>query len=459
MAAPIPEPLRLGATFHDRYEVTRTIESGGMGTVYEVLDRRTQRQRALKTMHPNLLVDPDLRARFHFEATATAAVKSDHIVEVLDAGIDATSSMPFLVMELLEGKNLGSVLEKQGAFTSDFAVLCLWQVALALDKTHEAGIVHRDLKPENLFLTTRDDGSPHVKILDFGIAKIVAQSSGANTTRNVGTPYYMSPEQIRGSGLIDARADLYALGHVAFTLLTGKAYWEPEAESLQGAIPLLARVLQGGLSENATVRALRFGTSLPTDFDRWFLRATAYEPSERHSSATRLVEDLSSVLGVTPPRRDSARPSSPDKVIRLPRSAAAESLSSSLDPHLSDVSSPHNSVSKTKWRLALYIGAGVILLLTITERLTRFHHVSQTAAPASNRLSQTSTQAVALAPAQSASALTSANLATTGSALVPMPVGKDRTTRRATSVTSSRPRRAQSETAMNPERDPTDERE
>src|SRR5262249_23049706 len=152
------------------------------------------------------------------EATITGEIESDHIVRVSDAGIEPESSMPFLVMDLLSGEELGSMVSRRGALPPAEVVLYLSQVALALDKTHAAAIVHRDLKPENLFVTTRDDGTPCVKILDFGVAKVAVASSLAKQTAVVGTPLYMAPEQIRGSRAVGPKADLYALGHVAYTL-------------------------------------------------------------------------------------------------------------------------------------------------------------------------------------------------------------------------------------------------
>src|SRR5205823_5924260 len=127
----------------------------------------------------------------------------------------------------LRGRDLAAEIEARSKLPPKEAVVLLSQAALALDKTHDAGIVHRDLKPENLFLTKRDDGTPRLKVLDFGIAKVVAQSAQtAKQTKSIGTPLYMSPEQIHGDAKIDARSDLYALAHIAYALLVGEPYWE-----------------------------------------------------------------------------------------------------------------------------------------------------------------------------------------------------------------------------------------
>jgi serine/threonine-protein kinase len=277
-----------------------------MGAVYEVVDQRTQRRRALKVMLPSLVGDGDLRARFALEARVTANVESDHIVETFDAGIDEETGSPFLVMELLRGEDLGARLEKGVRVPAPEVVALLRQAGRALDRTHDAGIVHRDLKPSNLFLTRADDGSPRLRILDFGIAKFVAQSTDSfKTTRSVGTPVYMSPEQIRGDGAIDRRADIYSLAHIAYALLVGEAYWETEARASESVYPLLIKVAQGA-REPATVRAAARGVALPGAFDPWFFRGTAPDPSERFPTAGELVGQLArafegSAASSTPP--------------------------------------------------------------------------------------------------------------------------------------------------------------
>src|SRR6185436_10516050 len=144
------EILRPQAIFHGRYEVVRCLKAGGMGAVYEVVDAGTRRRRALKTMLPGFVSDPDMRARFHLEATVAANIESEHIVEVFDAGVDEATALPFLVMELLKGRTLAETLEERGRLPPQEVVALLHQAGMALDKTHAEGIVHRDLKPENL---------------------------------------------------------------------------------------------------------------------------------------------------------------------------------------------------------------------------------------------------------------------------------------------------------------------
>src|SRR5262245_49166706 len=175
-----PAPLTRGSRFHGRYEIVRCIKAGGMGAVYEVIHTQTRRRCALKVMLPGLVVDPEMRARFQLEATVAADVHSEHIVETYDAGIDEATGTPFIVMELLRGEELAATVLRRGALPAAEAIELLNHAALALDRTHAAGIVHRDLKPENLFVTARDDGSPRLKVLDFGIAKVVAKNTAAS---------------------------------------------------------------------------------------------------------------------------------------------------------------------------------------------------------------------------------------------------------------------------------------
>jgi eukaryotic-like serine/threonine-protein kinase len=296
---PSPDVFRPGALFHERYRVVRCIKAGGMGAVYEVIDERTSSRRALKVMLPNILGDEAMRARFAQEARVTGAIESDHVVQVSDAGVDAPTGMPFLVMELLRGDELGAMLEARGALSPDEVRLYLAQAARALDRTHQAGIIHRDLKPENLFIARRDDGSPCLKVLDFGIAKVRSAAAVAAPSRPVGTPLYMAPEQLSGGRGAGPRADLYALAHIAYTLLVGEAYWHTDLRGAGGASSGIGRFfakVREGVKEPPSARAARRGVTLGAAFDGWFLKATALAPEDRFESAEALVDALASAL-------------------------------------------------------------------------------------------------------------------------------------------------------------------
>ncbi|MBK8257053.1 MAG: serine/threonine protein kinase [Polyangiaceae bacterium] len=295
-----PLVLTVGAVFAGRYRVVRTIASGGMGVVYEAIHTETGRRRALKIMHAHLFESDEMRQRFKTEAQIAGQVESEYIVDVSDAGVDEASQAPFIAMELLQGEDLGQRLKRVRRLTQAEALPYLQQVSLALDKTHAHGIVHRDLKPDNVFLTTREDGTTRIKILDFGVAKLVAESAtSAGTTRSLGTPLYMAPEQFRvGSRLLPA-ADIYALGMMTYTLLVGQAYWSTEAKSAGDVIAFAMAVVQGP-QESAVHRAAQSGVTLPPRFDQWFIKATAHAPEDRFASASEAIRALGVVLAPAP---------------------------------------------------------------------------------------------------------------------------------------------------------------
>ena len=314
------------AIFAGRYRVVRCLAAGGMGAVYEVVHLETERRRALKVMHAHFVQSPELRERFKLEAKVAAHIDSEFIVDVFDAGIEDATQMPFLVMELLKGEELGKLLERVGRLPPADALTYLWQTALALDKTHRANIVHRDLKPENLFLTEREGGPPRIKVLDFGIAKFVAETGTSGATRSLGTPLYMSPEQFRAQRVTPA-SDIFALALVAYTLLVGEAYWELEA-SAGGDVIAFALKTASGPTEAPTVRAARRGVTLPPGFDGWFLRATAVDPAQRPPTATACVAALGQAYGLDPGRLSGV--ASPDPLALSGASAAMVSVSPSL---------------------------------------------------------------------------------------------------------------------------------
>jgi serine/threonine-protein kinase len=268
-----------------------------MGAVYEVLHLETNRRRALKVMHPHLFQSEELRERFKLEARIAAEVDSEYIVDVSDAGVDEATETPFLVMELLRGEELGARLKRLGPMPPEEVVMYLQQMAWALDRTHAASIIHRDLKPANLFLTTREDGTPRIKILDFGVAKLIAESSmAAEATQSVGTPLYMAPEQFRANYRLTGAADIHALTLLTYTLLVGKAYWAEEAKSMREPIAFAMLVVKGP-QESAVERAARRGVALPRGFDAWFAKGTAVDPADRFTTATEAVQALRAVHG------------------------------------------------------------------------------------------------------------------------------------------------------------------
>jgi eukaryotic-like serine/threonine-protein kinase len=328
--------LTNGAIFAGRYRVVRPLARGGMGVIYEVLHLETERRRALKVMLPGALGDHELRERFLREAKVGAPIDSDFVVEVFDAGIDEATDTPFLVMELLRGEDLGERLRRLGRIAPSDVVIYLHHTALALDQMHRASVVHRDVKPENLFLMEREDGPPRIKLLDFGVAKVVTESVTAG--KGIGTPLYMAPEQYEPCATLTGAVDVYALGMVAYGLLVGSAYWADEA--LTQRLFALVAVTMRGPEQLASERAAAYGVTLPPAFDAWFTRTTALDPACRFATAGEAVRALAEALGVAPPSRPV--PSSPFGWSTTEQDAqdGVRSLASSIEEARDSVASP-----------------------------------------------------------------------------------------------------------------------
>ncbi len=222
---PLPEP---GDTVLGKYAITTRIGAGGMGAVYAAHHETLGGLVALKFLLPELAARPDLARRFLQEARAGRRITSAHVAKVHD--IDNFGDVPFIVMEHLEGETLAAHLARRGALPVDEAVDLILQACEAVSEAHTLGIVHRDLKPANLFLTRDKGGATSVKVLDFGISKFedVAVTSNESV---LGTPLYMSPEQVDDSAQVDARTDVWSLGVVLFEMLTGKRPFEGSSRS------------------------------------------------------------------------------------------------------------------------------------------------------------------------------------------------------------------------------------
>jgi serine/threonine protein kinase len=342
-------PPRIGGKYHP----LRLLGKGGMGAVYEVEHEHTGQRLALKilTQQPGASVE-----RFRREARAASLIKSDHIVRVTDAGLaPELGGAPFLVMELLEGQDLERATGDRPAQAAH-VVAWLRQVARALVKAHEAGLVHRDLKPENLFLTRGDDGAPLVKILDFGIAKMMAAEASALTASDtfLGTPGYMAPEQTDSRGPpVTFRADLYTLGLIAFKLLTGRAYWRSGS---------LAQLLAQILAE-PMVPASERGSTLGAPFDAWFARACDRDPEKRFASATEQVEALNAALGLP----EVSLPSQPTPMPAARDSGDAQGAPS-LNGSFTDLTTARRRTARRRQLFgggvaASFVGVGIVAAL------------------------------------------------------------------------------------------------
>jgi formylglycine-generating enzyme required for sulfatase activity/tRNA A-37 threonylcarbamoyl transferase component Bud32 len=288
--------LEPGTVFARDFRVVRGLRTGGMGAVYIVDQMSTGKQRALKVMAPELAMDPATRERFVLEARAASRIESDHVVEIVTAGVDEATGAPYLVMELLRGEELADALERTGRLSLGDVAEVLAQVGHALEQAHAHGIVHRDLKPENIFLAAskRRDASFTAKVLDFGIAKLVADSVQKTGTQPLGTPLFMSPEQTDRKGRISPATDVWALGLIAFKLLTGRDFWL-EAD---GSLPMLLREIVIEPIPYATVRARQFGVEalLPPGFDAWFARCVNVDISARFPEAGAAVRAFAEIV-------------------------------------------------------------------------------------------------------------------------------------------------------------------
>jgi len=300
-------PLEPGTLYARDYRVVRAMARGGMGSVYEVEQLSTSKTRALKVLHGQLATDPKIRQRFEQEARAGARIESDHVVDVVAAGVDDSDGTPWLVMEFLKGVDLAKHLERRGPLPPAEVLEIFRQMGHALAAAHRAGLVHRDLKPENIFLAeSRREGAPFtVKVLDFGIAKALADAPG-RATMAMGTPYWMAPEQTEASNIIQPATDVWALGLIAYSLLTNACYWRSAAKPEAGVAGVLIEMTTGVL-DAPSARAREYGRDvlLPPGFDAWFLRCVARTPAERFPSAAECVAALTPVLSagasVAPP--------------------------------------------------------------------------------------------------------------------------------------------------------------
>jgi serine/threonine-protein kinase len=286
MAPPDPpasDPLPAGARLDEKYVIIRHIKTGGMGAVYEVEHGPLGKRLAAKLLLPQFSKRPELLERFRREARAASATGHENIVEVTDLG-ETRGQVPFLIMELLNGRTLGAEL-KAGRLPQERAVHITRQILSALKAAHGRGIVHRDLKPENIFLIQRAGDPDFVKVLDFGIAKMLDEELGSELTQAgqvVGTPTYMAPEQARGAE-IDQRVDVYAMGAILYRMVTGHR-------------PFL------GANFNSLLFAIAQGNPKPPhehapevtpQLEAVILRAMAVDPRARYQSAAEFDEALS----------------------------------------------------------------------------------------------------------------------------------------------------------------------
>jgi serine/threonine-protein kinase len=275
------EDPRIGARLCGRYEIRRVVADGGMGRVYEGIDKQTDSRIALKVLHEDVAKDEVSLERFKREYEISALLPHEHIVRVLDFQRDPAQTTWLLVMEFLDGEELRFVLKREHALPPERIIRMLSQVAIGLDDAHTRGFIHRDLKPDNLFLCGTREGD-NVKVLDFGSVKDRSGNRKKLTMlgTTIGSPYYMSPEQAQGLDTIDARADVFALAAVTYECVTGEVPFPgnngpsillaimtkdpvPPTTKAQGGKypvpPALDEVLEVGLAKNQNIRTRSVG--------------------------------------------------------------------------------------------------------------------------------------------------------------------------------------------------------
>ena len=267
----------IGRLISGRYRLIGPVGDGGMATIWRALDEQLDREVAVKLLRPQFSSDPGFAARFKQEARAAGGLSHPNIVSVYDYGTDGADGDQYIVMELVEGRDLSTILRERGALSTNDAVRVAIGVASALEVAHRKGIVHRDVKPGNILIT--DDGD--VKVTDFGIARAVAEASMTVTGTTLGSVHYFSPEQARGDEVTGA-SDVYALGIVLFEMLTGRRPFEGDTA---------AAVALKRLNEDPPTPAA-IGHAVPPGLEAIVMRAMAREPADRFPDAGAFAEAL-----------------------------------------------------------------------------------------------------------------------------------------------------------------------
>jgi serine/threonine protein kinase len=331
-----PPPARIG-----RYEIQRELGRGAMGVVYEAQDPLLGRNVAVKTIRLGFTTHPDERAqfeqRFFSEARAVARLSHPAIIAVHDVGQDTDSGDLFIALEFLKGRTLTDVVMDGGAMGWREALRTMHRLAMGLHHAHENGVVHRDVKPDNVMLL--DSGEP--KLMDFGIAKVEATQLTV-AGQIFGTPRYMSPEQALGEPA-DARSDLFALGSLAYFLLTGHhAFGAP-------TIPMIITEVVHSQPVAPSVLV----STLPQDVDRIVGRLLAKRPEERYADGRAVAEDIDEVLANRPPRHADALPPHWARPSREDESLLEELLvEDDIPEHVPEMPAPMGAIASPQPRAA-----------------------------------------------------------------------------------------------------------
>jgi TPR repeat protein/tRNA A-37 threonylcarbamoyl transferase component Bud32 len=359
-----------GTVFARDFTIVRLLSEGGMGAVYVVQQNSTGAQRALKLMHRELVREPRLRERFEQEARVGARIESEHVVQVIAAGIDDASGTPWLAMELLQGQDLAALIEQRGPLPAAEVREIFAQLTHAIAAAHRVGIVHRDLKPENVFVgvSHREGVAQMVKVLDFGIAKVVAEAK-ATTTQALGTPIWMAPEQTEAGRRITPATDVWPLGLIAFRMLTGKHFWV-SANSHEATPTMVLREAILDPIVPASARAHEYGRAacLPPGFDAWFAGCVARPVEARFQDAGAARDAFARMLAAAPTAQAFTPPGHPPPGFSPP--AFTPTVAAPPPPRMPYAAPPQGAVTAPRKSgpggvlAGVGVGAFVVLLLT-----------------------------------------------------------------------------------------------
>ncbi len=350
----LPEPPAIGDLVQGRYRIQQELGRGGMGVVLEAHDETLGRDVALKVVLPRMLRAPEAVERFYNEARSLARIESKHVVRVLDFGTInepvSAAGLPFMVLELLRGEDLFAVASRlPNGLPPARVVRYALEACAGLAAAHAQGIVHRDLKPENLFLSEDADGTHSLKVLDFGIARSHARRALTRGQVGVGSPGYMSPEQVEGKGAVDGRADIWALGVVMYELLAQRPAFvgdDPRSLCLQ--------ILSAPVTPLSELR-----DDLPPALVYIVERCMEREPERRFANVAELADALSPL--------DDWSPSSDAELIRRRLESSEETVPSSGTRMLASPQLTSSDIvdvpSRKPRRLRRIVSAVVVVLL------------------------------------------------------------------------------------------------
>ena len=271
----------IGKIVGNRYEIISEAGTGGMATVYKAKDRVLNRNVAVKVLKDEYTTDQDFIKRFNSEAQSAAALSHPNIVSIYDVGHEEENNLYYIVMELIKGKTLKEIINKDGSISWKWAVNIAIQIASALEEAHKHGIIHRDIKPHNIIIT--EDGT--AKVTDFGIAKAVSNSTITAFGTTIGSVHYFSPEQAKG-GITDARSDLYSLGVVMYEMLTGKVPFDADT-------PVSVALMH---MQEKPKEPIELNSDIPMAVNKIVVKAMRKEPVERYQTASEMLADLSEAL-------------------------------------------------------------------------------------------------------------------------------------------------------------------